>query len=93
MTYICWFITSIIMDADEHEEIQWGEIQRVLAIEASIPVELRCTTLLTHKCTHQLEVPQACTFGTLMVASSVKAGVINHELNSPPHLFSLDDGK
>lgn len=26
---------------------------------ASIPVELRCTTLLAHKCTHQLEVPQS----------------------------------
>ena len=30
MTYICWFITSITMDADEqpHEEGQQGEIQK-----------------------------------------------------------------
>lgn len=33
--------------------------RRVLAMGASIPVELRCTTLLAHKCTHQLEVPQS----------------------------------
>jgi len=28
-----------------------------------------------------------------MAASSIMAGVINHELSFPPHLFSLDDGK
>lgn len=33
--------------------------RRDLVMGASIPVELRCTTLLAHKCTHQLEVPQS----------------------------------
>lgn len=58
--------------------------RRDLVMGASIPVELRCTTLLAHKCTHQLEVPQSLYLWDSQVTSSMWASV-NHELNSPPH--------
>ena len=66
--------------------------RRDLVMGASIPVELRCTTLLAHKCTHQLEVPQS-----LYLWDSHRS-FLNHgrhdqpwtELSTP--LFSLDDG-